>query len=63
MSFMLKIQWEIKGGAESEFKKNQEAGNPNSASKELLAGFGPTYHWIGSNSFVLNPKADKDSLV
>lgn len=127
MSFMLKIRWEIKEGAESDFKNNQEAlckvmlehpgvicyhadypsarisewtevyatdgafaahlanekgkaplgalveacdkitcccwGNPSSASKELLAGFGTTYHSTGSNSFVLHPRADKDSLV
>ncbi|MDH3622524.1 MAG: hypothetical protein OES69_13770 [Myxococcales bacterium] len=127
MSFMLKIQWDIKQGAESDFRKNQEAlckvmlehpgvicyhvdypserisqwtevyatdeafashlanekakaplgavveacdkvtcrcwGNPNAASKELLAGFGTTYHASGESSFVLHPKADKDSLV
>ncbi|MDH3201137.1 MAG: hypothetical protein OEM15_09610 [Myxococcales bacterium] len=127
MSFMLKIQWDIKHGAEADFKRNQEAlckvmlkhpgvicyhadypserisqwtevyatdeafashlanekgkaplgavveacdkvtcrcwGNPNAASKELLAGFGTTYQATGKNSFVLNPKADRDSLV
>jgi len=38
-------------------------GDPNSASKEVLVGFGATYEQSGENSFVLNPKADKDSLV
>ena len=38
-------------------------GNPNAASKAILAGFGATYHTMGTNSFVLNPKADRDSRV
>lgn len=38
-------------------------GNPNDASKKLLAGFGTTYHDTAENAFVLNPKADKDSRV
>lgn len=38
-------------------------GDPSDASKEILAGFGATYHDTATNSFVLNPKADKDSLV
>lgn len=38
-------------------------GNPNAASKEILAGFNATYHETAENAFVLNPKADKDSLV
>ena len=38
-------------------------GDPNDASKEILAGFGATYHETAPASFVLNPGADKDSLV
>lgn len=38
-------------------------GDPSDVSKEILAGFGATYHDTATNSFVLNPKADKDSLV
>lgn len=38
-------------------------GNPNAASKEILAGFNATYQETAENAFVLNPKADKDSLV
>jgi hypothetical protein len=38
-------------------------GDPNTASKEILKGFGTTYHATAENAFVLNPKADKDSLV
>ena len=29
----------------------------------MLAGFGTTYHDTAAQSFVLNPRADKDSLV
>jgi hypothetical protein len=127
MSFMLKIQWDIKAGSEADFRANQAAlcevmlehpgvicyhadypservsqwteiyatdeafaahlgnpkgnepletiiaacdkitcqcwGNPNAGSKEILAGFGATYHDTAENAFVLNPKADKDSLI
>jgi quinol monooxygenase YgiN len=127
MPIMLKIQWDIKAGSESDFRANQEAlckvmlahpgvicyhadypsqrvsqwteiyandeafaahlanekgkgplgaiigacdkitcqcwGNPNVKSKEILAGFGATYHDTASNAFVLNPKADRDSPV
>lgn len=127
MSFMLKIQWDIKSGSEADFRSNQEAlckvmlehpgvicyhadypservsqwveiyatneafaahlandkgkaplgaliaacdkitcqcwGDPNADSKEILKGFGATYHSTGENAFELNPKADKDSLV
>jgi hypothetical protein len=127
MSFMLKIQWDIKSGSEADFRANQELlgsvmlehpgvisyhadypsenisqwvevyatneafvahlanekgkaplgaiieacdkitcqcwGDPDSASREILAGFGATYHDSGKNAFVLNPVADKDSLV
>lgn len=38
-------------------------GDPNDGSKEILAGFGATYHQTGENAFVLNPSADKDSLI
>jgi quinol monooxygenase YgiN len=38
-------------------------GDPNAKSKEILKGFGATYHQTGDNAFVLNAKADKDSLV
>ena len=38
-------------------------GDPNDASREVLVGFGATYHETGSNSFLLNPVADKDSTV
>ncbi len=38
-------------------------GNPNDASKELLAGFGTTYHETATNAFVLNPAANKDSRI
>ena len=128
MSFMLKLQWNIKSGCEAEFRTKQSElckvmleehpgvicyhadypsesvsqwvevyanddafaahlanekgkgplgaligacdkitcqcwGNPNDASKEILVGFGTTYHEMGENAFVLNPKADKDSLI
>lgn len=127
MSFMLKIQWNIKDGLEAEFRANQRRlsevmlehpgvicyhadypsagvsewteiyanddafaahlanekgkvplgaliescdsikcrcwGSPNAGSQEVLAGFGATYEATGENSFVLNPQADKDSLV
>ncbi len=38
-------------------------GEPNENSKNILANFGATYESTGKNSFVLNPKADKNSLV
>jgi quinol monooxygenase YgiN len=38
-------------------------GDPDDASKEILAGFGATYHETAAQSFPLNPSADKDSLV
>ncbi|MBE0623378.1 MAG: hypothetical protein IH606_01075 [Burkholderiales bacterium] len=38
-------------------------GDPNAGSREILKGFGATYHQTGANAFVLNAKADKDSLV
>lgn len=127
MPFMLKIQWDIKSGKETDFKANQEKlckvmlehpgvicyhvdypskrvsqwveiyatdeafaahldnekgkeplgaiigacdkitcqcwGDPNTRSKEILKGFGATYHQTGENAFVLNAEADKDSLV
>jgi hypothetical protein len=127
MSFMLKIQWDIKSGSEAGFRSNQEAlcevmlehpgvicyhvdypsegvsqwteiyatdeafaahlgnkkgkaplgalieasekitcqcwGDPNAGSREILAGFGATYHETAKNAFALNSVADKDSLV
>ena len=38
-------------------------GDPDAESKEILAGFGATYHETAKNAFALNPNADKDSLV
>ena len=38
-------------------------GDPDEASKEILAGFGTTYHDTAASAFELNPRADKDSLV
>jgi hypothetical protein len=38
-------------------------GEANDASKEILAGFGTTYHETAPQAFVLTPRADKDSLV
>jgi len=38
-------------------------GDPNAGSREVLVGFGATYHETGDNAFPLNPTADKDSLV
>ena len=38
-------------------------GDPDAGSKEILAGFGATYHETAKNAFSLHPNADKDSLV
>jgi quinol monooxygenase YgiN len=38
-------------------------GNPDETSREILAGFGTTYHDTAEPSFVLNPHADKDSPI
>ena len=38
-------------------------GDPDAESKKILAGFGATYHQSGDGSFVVNPRADKESLV
>jgi quinol monooxygenase YgiN len=38
-------------------------GNPDAGSRELLAGFGTTYHDTAAASFALHPKADRESLV
>jgi quinol monooxygenase YgiN len=38
-------------------------GDPNDESKGILAGFAATYETTAPKSFVLNPRADKDSLV
>ena len=37
-------------------------GEPNAKSREILAGFGTTYHDTARNAFVLNPQADRNSL-
>jgi quinol monooxygenase YgiN len=38
-------------------------GDPDDASKEILAGFGAVYMESGENSFVVNPRADKDATA
>jgi quinol monooxygenase YgiN len=38
-------------------------GNPDRASREILAGFGSTYHDTAPDAFVLHPRADRDSPV
>ena len=38
-------------------------GDPDEGSREILAGFGTTYQNTADNAFVLNPSADKDSLI
>ena len=38
-------------------------GNPSEESREILAGFGTIYQTTPHNAFVLNPSADKDSLI
>ncbi|MGF1639906.1 MAG: hypothetical protein ACFCUO_03060 [Rhodospirillales bacterium] len=38
-------------------------GDPDAGSRELLAGFGTTYHQTAPGSFVLNRRADRDSPV
>ena len=38
-------------------------GDPSDASKEILAGFGATYHDTANEAFVLNPRANKDSKI
>ncbi len=38
-------------------------GDPDAASKDILAGFGATYHGTAESSFALHPNADRDSLV
>jgi len=38
-------------------------GDPNDESKEILAGFGATYPETAPQAFVLNPRANKDSMV
>ena len=38
-------------------------GDPDDASKEILAGFGATYHDAGPNSFNVNPNVDPNSSV
>ncbi len=38
-------------------------GDPDEGSREILAGFGASYHDTADSSFSLHPKADRDSLV
>lgn len=38
-------------------------GDPSDGSKVILEGFGTVYRSTGDGAFVLNPRADKDSLV
>ena len=38
-------------------------GDPEDASKEILAGFGTEYYETAAQAFEINPRADKDSLV
>jgi quinol monooxygenase YgiN len=38
-------------------------GNPDAASREILAGFGSTYHDTAQDAFALHPRADKDSPI
>jgi quinol monooxygenase YgiN len=38
-------------------------GDPDAESKEILAGFGATYHETAEASFLLHPKADRASLI
>ena len=36
-------------------------GDPDPASREILKGFGTTYHDTAPEAFVLHPRADRDS--
>ena len=38
-------------------------GDPDAASRAILKGFGTTFHPTAAQSFVLNPRADRDSEV
>ena len=38
-------------------------GDPDPESRRILAGFGATYHETAEASFLLHPKADRDSLI
>jgi hypothetical protein len=38
-------------------------GEPDDESREILAGFGTVYNETAAHSFVLNPRADRVSLV
>jgi quinol monooxygenase YgiN len=38
-------------------------GNPDAGTREILAGFGCTYHNTAPEAFVLNPRANKDSPI
>ncbi len=54
MPFMLKITWDIKAGAEAEFRSNQE---------KLCEVMCKAYHDSAARAFVLHPRADRDSSV
>ncbi len=38
-------------------------GDPDADSREILKGFGTSYHETAPRAFVLNPRADRDSQV
>ena len=38
-------------------------GDPDAASREILKGFGTTYHPTAENAFVLHERADRDSPI
>ncbi len=38
-------------------------GDPDAGSREILKGFGATYHDTAASSFALHPKADRSSRV
>ena len=64
VAIMLRIRWDMKDGVEACEKITCRCfGNPDEESKGILAGFGATYEETARAAFVLNPKADKDSLV
>ncbi len=54
MPFMLKITWDIKVGAEAEFRSNQE---------KLCEVMRKACHDSAAGAFVLHPRATRDSSV
>ena len=52
MAFILQIQWDTKSGED-----------PNDNSRDILKGFGTTYHQAGETAFMMNPCPDKGSLI